>query len=342
MMRSRAVRLGFTLIELLVVIAIIGVLVSLLLPAVQNAREAGRRTQCINNLRQLGLAMHNYESQNKLLPAGARTWIGDPLPTGCTTYTDDFGWYPAITPFVEQEGWYERVNMNLCWMGVENDTVRRNQFAVFMCPSSTGNRLMELTDPLRGRSGGTYAVNWGNTNYGQRDRDGVRFGNRPANAPFNVPADYANIDKYMNVTHKWGAPFGFRRSRDIEGLKDGSHHTLLIAEVALVRHNGAWDGPFGDITGSTGGQIFTAWNTPNSKLPDEAVVCPGSGENGELPACTVVAQIYDQVVSARSSHGDVVHVAMGDASTRSFSAAIDVGVWRNLSTGDGLEVLPNY
>jgi hypothetical protein len=61
-----------------------------------------------------------------------------------------------------------------------------------------------------------------------------------------------------------------------------------------------------------------------------------------LPACTVVAQIYDQVVSARSSHGDVVHVAMGDASTRSFSAAIDVGVWRNLSTGDGLEVLPNY
>jgi len=343
-MRGRA-SYGFTLIELLVVMAIIGVLISLLLPAVQHARESGRRTQCINNLKQIGLAMHNYETRDKLFPIGARTWWRaapqntDPVPPGCTSYLEDFGWYAAIAPFVEQEGWYEKVNFSQCWMGLENETVRRNQFAVYMCPSSTGVRDIEIGNPLRARSGGCYAVNWGNTNFGQRDKNGVKFGNRPG----NTPVLYTDVDKYMNSTHKWGAPFSFRRSKAVDGMGDGVVHTLLLSEVALIRNGGAgWEGPFGDIGANVGGQIFTAWNTPNSPNPDEGVACPAVGNGGELPACVTVAEYYDQVVTARSAHSGVVHACMADGSVRSFSNTIDIAIWRGLSTADGGEVPGSY
>jgi prepilin-type N-terminal cleavage/methylation domain-containing protein len=333
-MRVRAT-LGFTLIELLVVMAIIGILISLLVPAVQYARESGRRTQCLNNLKQIGLAIANYESQHQLLPTGARSWWraapenNDPLPFGCTNYYDDFGWYAAIAPFVEQEGWAERVNFSQCWMGPEH----------FFCPSSTGNRAIEFADQNRARSGGNYAINWGNTNYGQQDMSGVKFGNRPGALPVN----YNIVDKYMISTHKWGAPFSFRRSRKIDSFGDGVIHTLMLAEVALVKHQGVgWDGPFGDITGSTGGQIFTAWYTPQSPEPDMAVVCPAANDMGELPGCVTVSDYLQQVFTARSGHADLIHACMCDGSVRPFTKSVDQYIWRALSTADGGETLGNY
>ena len=105
-MRQRSGPRGFTLIELLVVIAIIAILIALLLPAVQQAREAARRSQCKNHLKQWGVAMHNYHDSARQLPFGARTWIGDPYP-GPGSYYDDFGWAQMLGPYIDQAGWYK-------------------------------------------------------------------------------------------------------------------------------------------------------------------------------------------------------------------------------------------
>jgi hypothetical protein len=184
-------------------------------------------------------------------------------------------------------------------------------------------------------------VNWGNTNFGQRDKNGVKFGNRPG----NNPVLYTDVDKYMTSTHKWGAPFSFRRSKPIDGMGDGVVHTLMLSEVALTKHGSGgsgYDGPFGDIGANVGGQIFTAWNTPQSPNADGAVVCPADTGTGELPACGMVAEYYDQFITSRSAHAGIVHSAMCDGSVRSFAATIDLAIWRGLSTADGGEVLGNY
>ncbi|WP_040768289.1 DUF1559 domain-containing protein [Novipirellula maiorica] len=108
--RSKA----FTLVELLVVIAIIGVLVGLLLPAVQAAREAARRMQCQNNLKQIGLALHNYESTFKVLPPGGLSWVDD-SGFGGTKDDDGYGFLCFLLPYIEQSALYEQVDPNGYW-----------------------------------------------------------------------------------------------------------------------------------------------------------------------------------------------------------------------------------
>src|SRR3982750_4328009 len=110
-------RSGFTLIELLVVIAIIAVLIGLLLPAVQAAREAARRAQCVNNLKQIGLALHNYESSHESFPAGYQSWPGVGFRDGQTgDWGPGWGWLTTLLPFVEQGNLYNALNTNLtCW-----------------------------------------------------------------------------------------------------------------------------------------------------------------------------------------------------------------------------------
>jgi prepilin-type N-terminal cleavage/methylation domain-containing protein/prepilin-type processing-associated H-X9-DG protein len=127
-MRRRHRRLpGFTLVELLVVIAIIGVMVGLLLPAVQAAREAARRMSCSNNLKQIGLAMHNYEGSYKSMPPAAA--VADPRLSQPSGEDDDgFGWLVNMLPFIEQQTLYERLSPNGHYGVLGNQTIR-NQFA---------------------------------------------------------------------------------------------------------------------------------------------------------------------------------------------------------------------
>ena len=119
--RSRA----FTLVELLVVIAIIGILVALLLPAVQAAREAARRISCQNNLKQLGLAIHNYHDTHKALP---------PTRTSLPRHT----WAPFLFPFIEQSNLYDQYNWNVNWNDPRNQPAIATSVSTFRCPSAPG------------------------------------------------------------------------------------------------------------------------------------------------------------------------------------------------------------
>src|SRR5262245_25613336 len=143
---SRTRRRGFTLIELLVVIAIIGVLIGLLLPAVQKVREAAARSQCANNLKQLGLALHSYEGVNKRFPpAYLRTSGRQSGKAYGISYPDEnwngltgWAWGTLILPHVEQGNLYRSLNLNLpCW-ATENAPFVRTKLPVFLCPSATG------------------------------------------------------------------------------------------------------------------------------------------------------------------------------------------------------------
>lgn len=125
---SPQVKRGFTLVELLVVIAIIGVLVALLLPAVQAAREAARRMSCSNNLKQLGLALHNYHDTNLSFPFGSRQ-------TATPSKTDMVGWHVSILPFVEQTALFANFDTNLNWNEAPNEQYGRIRMNMYLCPS---------------------------------------------------------------------------------------------------------------------------------------------------------------------------------------------------------------
>src|SRR4051812_10309796 len=136
---------GFTLIELLVVIAIVAVLIALLLPAVQAGREAARRAGCANQLKQIGLAMHNYQDAVGGFPPGYVSIVPGPQPTDLES-GPGWGWGTMVLPFIEQTPLYEAVNFNLPITDPGSQTVRAANLSVYLCPSSDGAGPIKLSD----------------------------------------------------------------------------------------------------------------------------------------------------------------------------------------------------
>ena len=136
-------RTGFTLIELLVVIAIIAILIALLLPAVQQAREAARRTQCRNNLKQIGLALHNYHDSFQTLPPG---WVGMTGGNFDIYGTNGWGWAAHILPQIEQNNLYSSLNFKVNLADSSMDVQRTTAIPTFRCPSDVSENTWKLND----------------------------------------------------------------------------------------------------------------------------------------------------------------------------------------------------
>ncbi len=205
---------GFTLIELLVVIAIIGVLMGLLLPAVQSIRESARRTSCSNNMRQIGLAMHNYESSHRRLPPGFTATVG---PGG--DVSPGWGWGYYILPYLEQGNLFDtRIDPN---QSVTSSGLLSQKVVTYMCPSDVQEELIQIYGP------------------GGVELPGIMA------APSSYAAVVGGDETEVATGDSQGKFHGcfYRNSKTrFSDIVDGLSHTLLVAERACGITQGTWPG----------------------------------------------------------------------------------------------------
>jgi len=234
-------RRAFTLIELLVVIAIIAVLIGLLLPAVQKVREAAARLKCQNNLKQLGLAVHNYHDANSFLPPGGIdvTGVGAPkLGVPATAQRIAHGWAMLILPYIEQDAMYRQYNIRLDWRHPANQNVVSSPIAIMQCPSVfSSDRIFTKTDATWGtvrQAAGDYSAdNAINTAI----RDGTSW-NLTDNLGDNVSVANAGASpKYWGVMRVYrydaaGSANNTPNLYSITDVTDGTSNTLIICEDA--------------------------------------------------------------------------------------------------------------
>jgi prepilin-type N-terminal cleavage/methylation domain-containing protein len=305
-------RSGFTLIELLVVIAIIGVLVALLLPAVQSAREAARRMQCTNNLKQFGIALHNYHDTHGRFPFGAigrSTTTGDYFVTGNQQYRQPF--IVAILPYLEQGTLYATYNVAFQFETLQNSTTRRTPLATMTCPSDE-QRFFQRPNENPADAKGSYAVNWGANTYFTPGPGGQ--------GPFWIA---------------YGATFA--------ELTDGSSGTLAMSEIIQTRTP---HGTPADL--DRRGRIWnddsacyqvSARLTPNSRIPDYGRCVNDPPNRAPCINSTSVAESREFYMAARSKHPGGVVGLMCDGSVRFFKDSVAQPIWRSISTRAGGEVV---
>jgi prepilin-type N-terminal cleavage/methylation domain-containing protein/prepilin-type processing-associated H-X9-DG protein len=211
---------GFTLVELLVVIAIIGILVGLLLPAVQAAREAARRMQCSNNLKQIGLALHNYESAHRWWPAQST----GPAP-GVNFNAKRGSWMSAILPFIEQEGLFRTYDPSFNWHDTNNATAVGARLPFYNCPSTPQrNNQFEWT----------VLVNYANSTTTTATTSPRSFFNGATTDYTNVGGLGTQLNATLPTPHSDPVNSGILKQTQVRlgEVSDGLSNTLLVAECA--------------------------------------------------------------------------------------------------------------
>jgi prepilin-type N-terminal cleavage/methylation domain-containing protein/prepilin-type processing-associated H-X9-DG protein len=332
-------RRAFTLIELLVVIAIIGVLIALLLPAVQAAREAARRAQCTNNLKQIGLALANYESANGALPM---TWIRVFNPPTSTNqiFNSEFSVTARISPFLELGPMYNAINFSLTYDNAANTTIITLTIAMLRCPSEVqptalpdSHGLIEGTTNYADVRGDWYV--WWRTGPLNRAAFSQNFSKRLAD--FTDGLSNSMVFAETQVSH-----YQMRKCTNDGGMTptsfpDPAHSPALI--VSMV--------PSCTVFAATGHQKWahgklinggvTTALTPNTKvfLPSYPFVPfdMSTNDEDENQRPTFAA------ITADSYHPGGVNVLLGDGSVRFIKDSINGLSWRALGTIAGGEVI---
>ena len=204
---------GFTLIELLVVMSIIGILIALLLPAVQMSRENGRRVLCVRNLTQLGLALHHYEASYEAFPPGVVDQPKAPIVDHIIGY--HFGWIPQILPYLEEQNMYHSLNFDVSVYDISNITMRSMSLQMLACPSSPTPRQVIWSDDQRlGVPSGT-TIGMGSGRYD------------------DVMSDYAACHHGAEtpIAGDNNGMFYLNSSLRLEDVADGLAHTIFAGEV---------------------------------------------------------------------------------------------------------------
>jgi prepilin-type N-terminal cleavage/methylation domain-containing protein/prepilin-type processing-associated H-X9-DG protein len=336
--RRCGARRGFTLIELLVVIAIIAVLIGLLLPAVQAAREAARRMQCVNNLKQLGLATQNYADVNGEIPpscnGGAPTGIGS---------TNDFSMKARLLAFFEQNAVFNSLNMSFSSTSAQNGTVRVQKLAVFLCPSDGNAPSSTLTlngvTLQAGYSSYPNSIgimrNAGNAIDGPADKM-----NQTSDGP---PISYAIVTDGLSNTALWSEfVMGTGQTTATNG-RDGKN--MLYGPL------GTPDGKFGPYGYATFQLVVSACQNNTAKFSDQKgqewlnhqMGWGGAYSHMMTPnkrACSYDGWHTDSgVITASSNHPGGVNLAMMDGSVRFVRDSVNQVTWWAIATYAGGEVV---
>ncbi len=296
-------RLGFTLVELLVVIAIIGTLVALLLPAVQSARASARRTQCLNNLKQWGLAIQLFtDAEGDLLPYGNKR-PGPRAPR--------ISYQPPLWPFIEAQPLHDRYDFTLPFHhvgrpGTGNEPVVLVQLPLYFCPDDRLGFWLPPAD-AHSRSRGNYVLNWSNGS----------FDHRPV-----------EDDPYLQ------GPFVLHQQVSLQSITDGLSNTMLMSEVKQSVEDGHFDFRGDILNDDVGCAQYMTVNTPNAGVDRQVCV-----SDRVTPAPCLHTYNGTNFISARSYHTGGVQVLFADGSAHFISDAIDLLTWRAMGSIAGEETL---
>jgi prepilin-type N-terminal cleavage/methylation domain-containing protein/prepilin-type processing-associated H-X9-DG protein len=323
---------AFTLIELLVVIAIIGVLISLLLPAVQKVREAANRAKCANNLKQIGLALHNYHDSFQSFPAAYNLLTADD-PTadksyGTTPPRVGASMFTLILPYVEQDNVYHRIETTKAFFSAVNmpnaNPAYSTGIKTFLCPSSPGDVTMDYSAALNQsfNSTGNYNLSYppglifGRTDYAPMSGTALGIGGNQENQVSGNPGIIVEPPA---------------RPATFASITDGTSNTLLVVEDGARPAFYSNKGFLGNGPVSQGGG---AWADPfgylvmNGSMPDGSGLIPGPCAIG----CTSDNEMF-------SFHPGGINVVMGDGSVRFVKASITLNQAAALISKAGGEVI---